>query len=118
MVGVYLPSFAAQVEYPSEFYVPYVNIDGAILQNGPLAFAYLQIYYNWDMPAKRYKIDGVTYNATGVKKFKTQSVTFPCYNDPDMQKLVTTLIGNGMLEKLSLNLCSRFADATLRYDTE
>jgi len=118
MVGLYLPSFAAQVEYPSQFYVPYVNIDGAILQNGPLAFAYLQIYYNWDMPAKNYTIDGFPFQATGVKKLKTQSVSFPCYRDPDMQKLVKTLMGNGMLEKLSLNLCSRFADATLRYDTE
>jgi len=102
----------------SKYEIPYVNMNGAILQNGPLSFAYLQIYYNWDMPAKRYEIDGVAYQATGVKKLKTQSITFPCYNDPDMQKLVTTLIGNGMLEKLSLNLCSRFADATLRYDTE
>lgn len=118
MVGLYLPSFAAQVEYPSRFYVPYVNIDGAILQNGPLAFAYLQIYYNWDMPAKNYTIDGFPFQATGVKKLKTQSVSFPCYRDPETQKLVKTLMGNGMLEKLSLNLCSRFADATLRYDTE
>ena len=98
--------------------LPYARIGDATLQNGPLAFAYLQIYYNWDMPAKNYTIDGVAYQATGVKKLKTQAVAFPCYKDPDMQKLVKTLMGNGMLEKLSLNLCSRFADATLRYDTE
>ena len=104
---------------PLTYYkVPHINIAGSILQNGPLSFAYLQIYYNWDMPAKNYTIDGVAYQATGVKKLKTQAVAFPCYKDPDMQKLVKTLMGNGMLEKLSLNLCSRFADATLRYDTE
>lgn len=113
----YLPASVIRVA-PAGYYLPYTAIGSSILQNGPLSFAYLQIYYNWDMPAKNYTIDGVAYQATGVKKLKTQSITFPCYNDPDMQKLVTTLIGKGMLEKLSLNLCSRFADATLRYDTE
>ena len=104
---------------PLTYYkVPYISIGEANLQNGPLSFAYLQIYYNWDMPAKNYTIDGFPFQATGVKKLKTQSVSFPCYRDPEMQKLVKTLMGNGMFEKLSLNLCSRFADATLRYDTE
>lgn len=108
--------------YPSlaykDYALPYVGIGDATLQNGAVSFAYLQIYYKWDMPAKKYTIDGVLYQATGVKKLKTQGVTFPSYRDPDMQKLVKTLMGNGMIEKLSLNLCSRFADATLRYDTE
>lgn len=104
---------------PLTYYkVPYINIGEASLQNGPLSFDYLEVYYRYDMPALYYKIDGVTYQASGVKKLKTQPVSFPCYRDPDMLKLVKTLMGNGMLEKLSLNLCSRFADATLRYDTE
>lgn len=98
--------------------LPYERFEDSRLQNGQLCWPYLQIYYVWDMPARNYKIGIHQYTATGVKKLKTQPITFPCYTDPDMQKLVTTLIGNGMLEKLSLNLCSRFADATLRYDTE
>ena len=106
-------------EYPEyQYKLPYERFEDSRLQNGQLCWPYLQIYYNWDMPARNYKIGTHQYTATGVKKLKTQSITFPCYNDPNMQKLVTTLIGNGMLEKLSLNLCSRFADATLRYDTE
>ena len=116
--GAYLPVYAGIVE-PAAYFLPYASpASGTMLQNGTLAFFYLQIYYNWDMPAKSYQIGTTTYTATGVKKLKVQDVSFPAANDPNMYQLVKTGIGDGMIGKLSINLSSRNAQATLRYDTE
>ena len=98
------------------FVLPYENIAGGILQNGQLSWPYLQIYYVWDMPARYYKIGTTQYRATGVKKLKTQSLKFPVLREPNFYKLVKTELGNGTIQKLSVNLSSRNATATLKYD--
>lgn len=105
-----------------DYRLPYFNFnfDGADhwLQNAYVAFIFLQQYYFWDMPAPNFKINGIQYTAQGVKKLKTQTLDFPCLVDPEMFRLIKTNLGNGMIQKLSLNLSSRKANATLRYDTE
>ena len=105
-----------------EYTLPYYNfsIDGNdhILQNAYVAFCLLQQYYAYDMPAPNYAINGVQMVALGVKKLKNQSIRFPALNDPDLVELVKTNLGNGTIEKLSVNLSSRNANATLKYDTE
>lgn len=105
-----------------DYRLPYFNFnfDGADhwLQNAYVAFIFLQQYYFWDMPAPKFKINGIQYTAQGVKKLKTQTLDFPCLVDPEMFRLIKTNLGNGMIQKLSLNLSSRKANATLRYDTE
>ena len=105
-----------------EYKLPYYNFNfnstDHILQNAYVAFIYLQQYYFWDMPARQFKINNVTYSAYGIKKLKMQTLRFPCLQDPNLLKLVKTNLGNGMVQKLSLNLSSRMANATLKYDTE
>lgn len=105
-----------------DYRLPYVNFnfDGADhwLQNAYVAFIFLQQYYFWDMPALNFKIKGIQYTAQGIKKLKTQTLNFPCLYDPKMFRLIKTNLGDGMIQKLSLNLSSRNANATLRYDTE
>ena len=102
--------------------LPYYNfeIDGNdhYLQNAYVAFCLLQQYYAYDMPAPLYSINGEQMMAQGIKKLKNQSIRFPVLNDPDMVELVKTNLGNGTIEKLSVNLSSRNANATLKYDTE
>ena len=102
--------------------LPYINweIDGNdhYLQNAYVAFCFLQQYYAYDMPAPRYEINGKQMNAYGVKKLKNQTLRFPVLNDPNLVELVKTNLGNGTIEKLSVNLSSRNANATLKYDTE
>ena len=102
--------------------LPYVNfnIDGNdhILQNAYVAFCLLQQYYAYDMPAPLYSINGEQMMAQGIKKLKNQSIRFPLLNDPDLVELIKTNLGNGTIEKLSVNLSSRNANATLKYDTE
>ena len=102
--------------------LPYYNfeIDGNdhYLQNAYVAFCLLQQYYAYDMPAPLYSINGVQMYAQGIKKLKNQTIRFPLLNDPDLVELVKTNLGNGTIEKLSVNLSSRNANATLKYDTE
>lgn len=105
-----------------QYVLPYINFDingtDHILQNAYVAFVYLQRYYAFDMPAYLYKINNEQKYALGIKKLKTQQLRFPVLNDPDLVQLVKTNIGNGMIQKLSVNLSSRNANATLKYDTE
>lgn len=106
----------ASVSLYDGFTLPYVNISGYILQNGQMCWPYLQIYYVWDMPARIYKIGATQYTATGVKKLKTQSLKFPVLQEPNFYELVKTELGNGTIQKMSVNLSSRNANATLKYD--
>ena len=110
------------IDQDGGYALPYYNflIDGNkhILQNAYVAFCLLQQYYAYDMPAYDYEINGVQMRAQGVKKLKVQNIRFPALTDPDLVELVQTDLGNGTIEKLSLNLSSRNANATLRYDTE
>lgn len=88
------------------------------LQNGLLAYCDLQPkYWRYNMPAKSININGEDITAEASKK-KKQSLSYPQLYDPNPQYDVKTEIGNGQIEKLSINLASRTAKATLRYDTE
>lgn len=102
--------------------LPYYNFEISnndhILQNALVAFCLLQQYYAYDMPAPNYEINGVQMYAQGIKKLKNQTLRFPVLNDPNLVQLVKTNLGNGTIEKLSVNLSSRNANATLKYDTE
>lgn len=100
-------------------YWDWVN-DGVhhVLQNGTLSFSYLHRYYAYDLPCRYYKIGNVDKVAIGIAKNKVQEVTFPTNGTFDANKVVTTPLGNGKLRKLSLNLSSKGAKATLEYDTE
>lgn len=110
------------VSYCPGLSLPYYNFvidnNDHNLQNAYLAFYFLQNYYAYDMPARYYSINGVQMYAQGIKKLKNQSLKFPLLTDPDLIQLVKTNLGNGMIEKLSVNLSSRNANATLKYDTE
>ena len=95
-----------------------INNNDHYLQNAYVAFCLLQLYYAYDMPAPLYSINGEQMIAQGIKKLKNQTIRFPLLNDPDLVELVKTNLGNGVIEKLSVNLSSRNANATLKYDTE
>lgn len=112
----------AAVIRDTEYYLPYVNFtvnfSNHILQNGLVAFAYLQQYYMYDMPASNVQINGVPQFVFGTKKLKTQTIKFPVLVEPDMFNLIKTGLGDGTIQKLSINLSSRNANATLKYGTE
>jgi hypothetical protein len=90
------------------------------LQNYQASYMYIQpAYWQYDMPAKSVTINGQLYPNCGVQKDKEQEIGFPCgFSDPDTNKLINTGLGAGKIGELSVNLSSRFASGTLRYDTE
>lgn len=89
------------------------------LQNGYLAFIDLQsTYWLYDLPARRVSINGSETDAYGIERKKKQTLIFPANDDPNPMQLIKTYIGNGQVDKLSVNLCGRNIKATLRYDTE
>lgn len=90
-----------------------------ILQNGYLAFINLQsTYWLYDLPARWVSINGSETGAYGIERKKKQTLIFPANDDPNPMQLIKTYIGNGQVDKLSVNLCSRNIKATLKYDTE
>lgn len=105
-----------------QYVLPYLNFNSNgtdhILQNAYVAFVLLQNYYLYDMPAPNAEINGTPIYVEGIKKLKNQTIRFPALNDPNLVQLVKTNLGNGTIEKLSVNLSSRNANATLKYDTE
>lgn len=113
------PSGGGQLELP----FTRQTVDGVeyLLQNGYLAFINIQpTYWVYDMPARNFKINNSPYYAMGgLERKKKQTLNFPAgTTDPNPMLLVKTYIGNGQVDKLSVNLCSRNIKATLKYDTE
>jgi len=105
-----------------DYKLPYVNftINGTthILQNGWVSFMFLQQYYMYDMPAPNVEINGVPQMVYGIKKLKRQNIKFPILVEPDLTNLIKTELGNGVIQKMSVNLSSRSTETTLIYDTE
>lgn len=112
------PSGGGQLELP--FTRQTVDDVEYYLQNGYLAFINIQpTYWVYDMPARRFKINNTPNYAIGIERKKKQTLNFPAgTTDPNPMQLVKTYIGNGQVDKLSVNLCSRNIKATLKYDTE
>ena len=107
----------------SQWILPFTRqtINGVeyFLQNGYLAFINLQSpYWMYDLPARRVSVNGSEVNAYGIERKKKQTFSFPATDDPNPMQLIKTYIGNGQVDKLSVNLHSRSIKATLKYDTE
>ena len=108
----------APVLTDSKYKLPYIQFGKNLLQNGYMSFEYLQKYYRYDLPAPIYEINNRQYRAYGIKKLKTQTIKFPVLVEPDMFNLIKTGLGEGTIQKMSVNLSSRNANTTLKYDTE
>lgn len=113
-----MPSGGGQLELP----FTRQTVDGVeyFLQNGYLAFINIQpTYWVYDMPARNFKINNIPNYAISIERKKKQTLNFPAgTTDPNPMQLIKTYIGNGQVDKLSVNLCSRNIKATLKYDTE
>jgi hypothetical protein len=104
--------------------LPYIqrDIDGAELrlQNGILSWIYLHPnYWVWDLPARNVTINKDSYTwVQGIERKKKQKISFPSIDDPNPLQIIKTPMGDGQIEKLSINLQSRMNDIELKYDTE
>lgn len=106
-----------------EYVLPFLRTEIGVyayeLQNFALSMWFLQQYYlTYDMPAWSIKVNDEDATALGIQRNKKQQVAFPAGNsDPDTFHLVKTYIGNGEFDKLAINISSRMAKVTLKYDT-
>ncbi len=89
------------------------------LQNYMVAMVWLQpSFLTYDMPSWSIEVNGTATTAAGIRRLKKQTLSFPSgTNDPVMEELVKTNIGNGQYDKVSVNLSSRMAKVTLKYNT-
>lgn len=72
-----------------------------------------------DLPSWRYNWgDEKNFQSKGIIRGKSQKVNIPVGNTiPDLMKLIRTGLGDGQVDKMSINLASRMASTTLKYDT-
>ena len=75
-------------------------------------------YWIYDLPAYDVDINGGSYFVQGIKRGKKQNVKYPSLEDPNPLQLIKTYIGDGQIQKLSVNLSSRMNEIQLKYDTE
>lgn len=113
----------AAVKNGNKYELPFIDFSfGAskfILQNAILAMQYLQpTFYIYDLPAYKVEINGLEMRALGIDRKKKQTLNYPSIDDPNPMKLIKTNLGDGQVEKISINLCSRMNKLTLKYDTE
>ena len=114
--------FAAVLD-GGQYKLPFVerNVDGADLrlQNGYLTWiTLLPNYYVYDLPAKQVVINNEEIEVMQTSRKKKQKLKFPSIEDIDTSKLIKTYLGNGQIEKITVNLSSRINEVTLKYDTE
>lgn len=116
------------VRRDNQWKVPFVqrNIrpDGytsnVVMQNGFLSWHYLHPKFHiFDLPSDKVEVNGqemtLSQNITQKKK---QEVIYPAVAQVDPYKLVRTIIGDGIIKKLSIDMSSRIIKADLEHDTE
>lgn len=106
------------VEDDGEFRLPYQQEGENVMQNGYLSFDFLRRYYLYDLPAEDYEVDGEAGTALGTKRILRQTVKFPCDipEDSDLLELVRTGLGDGVIDKFTINLVSLEGEAELLYE--
>lgn len=91
------------------------------LQNGELSFLNLeQVFWPYDLSGPNATIEGNVLSVIGTQNVKIQEgVEFPGdISLFSLNGLIKTSLGNGDIKKISLNLSSMIAKATLEYKTE
>ena len=91
-----------------------------IMQNGFLSWPYLHYtFYSFDFPSGSLNINGVDLFLSGVvSRYKKQEVVYPFQSVINPYKLVKTGLGDGQIEKISINMESLIIKATIKHDTE
>lgn len=91
------------------------------LQNGVLSWFYLFNFYRTSLPTSVVEYDEgpkQIIRVTGITKCMIQEVKVPVEEDPALYELVTTDIGNGQINSLSIDLTSKQATIELLYEPE
>ena len=87
-------------------------------QNWYASWPYLVGFYKYDMPAYNIDVDILAEPmiVNKIKRCMQHTIEVHTAEDPDELKLITTLLGNGYVENISVNLETRLAEITLVYE--
>ena len=89
------------------------------VQNAYLAMAYLQPHFlTYGMPAKNLQVNNEPATAQSIARNRKQTLNIPVTWNINPMELINTSLGDGEIEKLSVNLSSLISKTTLKYDTE
>jgi hypothetical protein len=113
------------VQVSGEYRTPYIEANigynsEVIMQNGFLSWLYLHPkFHTYDLPSDRVIINGqeeILYD--NITQKKKQEVVYPATQVINPYELVKTDLGNGIVDKISVNMESRMIKATIKHDTE
>jgi hypothetical protein len=103
-------------------YVRWYNPSGNqfMLQNGFLSWSYIhEKYHTSDLPSDKVIINGQEVTLfNNITKQKKQQVKFPLSTLFNPYQLITSGLGNGKIEKLTVDLESNMVDGNLKHDTD
>jgi len=91
------------------------------LQNGVLSWFYLFNFYSTSLPTPIAEYDGApkkTIRVEGLTKCMKQEIKIPVIDDPSLYNLITTDLGNGQVDSVSIDLTTRQATIELLYTPE
>lgn len=113
------------VDVDGQYRMPYIEANigynsEVIMQNGFLSWLYLHPkFHTYDLPSDKVNINGEDETLyDNITQKKKQEVVYPATQIINPYKLVKTDLGNGIVDKLSVNMESRMIKATIKHDTE
>lgn len=101
-----------------EMRVRYTTSGSFEYQNGDLSFTELVKWYRWSMPASLITINGINETASAVERRKEQTIECPFSSLIDVQKLVRTEIGDGMVESVEYDVDNLICTLKLLHETK
>ena len=104
--------------------LPFLEMDlgynqQVIVQNGFLSWLYLHPKYHvYDLPSDRVRVNDVeTILYQNNTRQKKQEVSYPASAGINPYQLVVTALGNGIVDKLTLDMSNYIVKATIKHDT-
>lgn len=91
-----------------------------IAQNWYASWPYLVSFYKYDMPAYDADVDvwAEPFNINGIKRCMTHKIDIHTPEDLNELQLITTSLGDGYIEDISVNLDTRLTEIKLAYVPE
>lgn len=88
-------------------------------QNFYASWKNLYKYYLWDLPGKPIELEGIKYMAypmAYIKRSMQHEIQYQMEDDPNINELIKTYIGNGFIEDINVDIDTRLITTTLSYE--
>lgn len=113
------------IVHDGNYRIPYIEADmgsnqEVVLQNGFLSWLYLHPkFHTFDKPTNNVNLNNVEgFLLDNTTREKKQDIEFPVLQTIDPVQLITTQLGSGKIFKMTIDMTSYFAKATIKHDTQ